>query len=357
MGAPEGIEIEMLLSAPAAGIAEAASQRGVVEQPPERRRELLLVTWGDEDPGDFVGDELGNAPDSGRHHGQPRRHRLQDGERHPLGVAREHEHVAAGEQVAHVVTLAVEVYAVREAQAHNLLLHPTPVGPFAHQNHLEGSGRHPLEGAYEGDEVLGSLEPADGDYPRWVTSVRGAWRCGDVDRVRDHERPRGITRRGAEAGRAFALRHADRRRRQRPDEPICPAIQPRRQARVCRERPAVDGEDADRNAGEQCRETPEHTGLGAVRMDDVRALAPQQPHELDERHEIAPRAHATAEMHERDEPDPRHRSGIDQGARPVGRNDDIEAVGQRGEQRGDVRLSAAHLGERDQQDDPRPRRT
>src|SRR5215211_6352623 len=75
MGAPEGIEIEMLLRAPAAGIAEAASQRGVVEQPPERRRELLLVTWGDEDPGDFVGDELGNAPDSGRHHGQPRRHR------------------------------------------------------------------------------------------------------------------------------------------------------------------------------------------------------------------------------------------------------------------------------------------
>jgi tetratricopeptide (TPR) repeat protein len=87
-------------------------------------------------------------------------------------------------------------------------------------------------------------------------------------------------------------------------------------------------------------------------MEDVRPLAAQERDELQQAAEIAPRAQWPPDVLERNDA----RSGtprrFQQWAGTVRRDDDLELVDERGEQRGHVRLSSARLGERDDDQDP-----
>jgi hypothetical protein len=87
-------------------------------------------------------------------------------------------------------------------------------------------------------------------------------------------------------------------------------------------------------------------------VEDVRALPPQQTDELDEAEQISPWADRAPDVLERDEPDARFRRCIAERPRTMGCNGDVEAAGKGWKKRGDVRLSAADLGKRDQQQDP-----
>lgn len=88
-------------------------------------------------------------------------------------------------------------------------------------------------------------------------------------------------------------------------------------------------------------------------MDDVRTFAPQEADQLDQPPEIAQRADRAAHMFKRDVAGPRISRSLAKGAHPVCRKDDVEAIGERREERRDVRLSSADLRERDHQHDPR----
>ena len=86
---------------------------------------------------------------------------------------------------------------------------------------------------------------------------RSTWsraRCARPRRRRSGSRPSARGARSCSEPRfALALRHADRHGRQRLDQPVDPPIEPGRDARVSRKRPAVHGEDPDRNPGDDGR--------------------------------------------------------------------------------------------------------
>ena len=85
-------------------------------------------------------------------------------------------------------------------------------------------------------------------------------------------------------------------------------------------------------------------------MDENRALAPHQPHELEEAEHVA-RGDRAPNVRERDEARPRGRDGVVQRARSVRRDDDVEAPHERGHEVSHVRLCAAGLGQRDEDQD------
>ena len=87
-------------------------------------------------------------------------------------------------------------------------------------------------------------------------------------------------------------------------------------------------------------------------MEDVRALAAQERDELEQTAEVAPRAQRPSNVLERDDAGAGTPRRFQQWPRTVRGDDDVELVDERGEQRGDVRLSAAGLGERDDDQDP-----
>jgi hypothetical protein len=88
-------------------------------------------------------------------------------------------------------------------------------------------------------------------------------------------------------------------------------------------------------------------------MDDVGSFSAQQAHQLDQAEEIPYRTDRAADVFERDVAGFRRDRSLAEGANSVRGDDDLESLSQRGEQRRDVCLSSADLGERDHQDDPR----
>jgi hypothetical protein len=90
-------------------------------------------------------------------------------------------------------------------------------------------------------------------------------------------------------------------------------------------------------------------------MEDVRAVAAEEPDELDEAGEVA-RSDRSPHMSQWLEPRARRRGRVTQWACSVSGDDDLEAFHERRKQRGDVRLGTPDLGERDQQQNPRPPR-
>src|SRR5439155_14132652 len=85
------------------------------------------------------------------------------------------------------------------------------------------------------------------------------------------------------------VRRAGPLRPQRANEAVSPKIDPAREAAVGGKRPAVGGEDADRNSRENAGDPAEDAGLGAVRMQNLGPLPPTEPDQLDEPERITER--------------------------------------------------------------------
>ncbi len=354
MGPLERVEGETPLRSLAACVAQLPAELRIGDQAADRGGELGRVSGLDEQPGLAVENELGHPADSGSDDGQACSHRFQHRDGHALGGAREDEHVGACQQFGNVPSLAEELDAVADSEPSNLGFQRRPVRPFADDECVHGAGREQGETADEGQEILRRLQSADGDEYGPVTIAPGCLRRSDVDGVRDHRcRLRGARAR-LETPCARVLGHADRHCRQRPHQAIGPVIEGRGCPGVRRERPAVHREDPDRDACEQRGQTPEDAGLRAARMEDVGALAAQQADELREAGGIPQWIDRAPNVSQWEETDAVCCGGFAERAGAVRGNGDIEVTDQRGEQRGDIRLSAADLGEGDEQQHPRP---
>jgi hypothetical protein len=100
----------------------------------------------------------------------------------------------------------------------------------------------------------------------------------------------------------------------------------------------LNGEDGDRNAGEQRGDPAEHPGLRAVDVDDVRPLAPDQRNQLEEPEQVARGMQRAADVAKRHERRARVACRRDQRAFAVRSDHDLEARGQGRQERGDIRL-------------------
>ena len=353
MRAPEGVEIEGLLRARMPRGSESSSERRIGCEAVERRRELVRIAGLHEQPRLAVGDLLGHAAHAGCDHREARGHCLQDGDGKALRCAREDEHVRGGKQLGDVAALAGEADPARQSQGLDLLLQPRAVGSVADNHGLERVGRKIAESPNERREVLRRFQPADRENQRPFPLDGSRARCaGHVHRVRNHDRPFRGARSRREPRFALALRDADRHGGQWFDEPVDPPIKPGRDARVSREGPAVHGEDPDRNAGEEAGETTEHAGLRAAGMEDVRSLAPQQADQLEEAGEIAPGADGAPDTPQRKEANTGSLGSLAEWAGSVRRDRHVEVADERRQQRCDIGLSPADLGQRDDQQDP-----
>ena len=349
MRTPKRLEVERLLGAGPARLAEPPSQLAVGGEPGERLGEVLRISRRDEHPGFAFDDLLGHSTNSRRDHREPCRHRLEDGHGHALGGARQREDVRRGEQLRDVMTLAGEPDAVGKAEPSNLVLEPRPVGPLADDHCIERAGLEPAERTDERQEVLRRLQAPDGDDQRPLPMARlDARGAGDVHGIGDHDRSDGVARARYDAELPFALGDADGHGRERANEPVGPAVQTPDEAGIRGERPPVHGEDPDRHPRQD-------SGLRAARMEDVRAVTAEDPDELDEAGEVA-RSDRSTHVSQWLEPRARRHGRVTQWACAVSRDDDLEALHERRKQRGDVRLGSPDLRERDQQQNPRPPR-
>jgi hypothetical protein len=351
--APEGVEIEGLLRARTTGGSEAAPERRLGDETSERRSERVRVAWLDQQPSLAVGDLLGHAAHAGCDHREARRHCLQDRDGKALGHARENEHVRGGKQLGNVAALPGEADGAGESQSLDLLLQSRAVWPVADDHGLERVGPEIAESADEGREVLRRLQPADRQDQRPLPLDRSRTRCAlHVHRIRDHDRPLPGTSSRRKPRCALALRDADRHGRERLHQSVEPAIEPRREARVRSEGPAMDGKDPDRNASEEAGETTEHAGLRAAGVEDVRSLAPQQARQLIEPGEIAPEADRAADVLQRMEANTRRSGSLAERPGSVRCDRDVEVADERRKQRCDVGLSPADFRQRDDQQQP-----
>ena len=356
MGAAERLEIEYLLGASPARRAEAAAEVPVGDEPRERLGELLRVSWLDEHPRLAVDDLLRHSTDPASDHRERCRHRLENGHRHAFGGAGEHEDVRLGKQFRHVTALAHEPHASGEAKPADLVREPRAVRPVADDHRLERIGFESAKCPDESEEVLRCLQPTDGDDQRpFAASALDKARARDVDRIRDDHGAVGVARARGNAEPTLAFGDAHTHGRERADEPVRPAIGAPDEARIRCERPPVNGEDADRHTRHNPRHATEQAGFRAACMEDVRTMAPEQPHQLDEAGEVAG-SDRPPDVFERLEPSARRDGRVPEWTVTMSRDDDLEALGERWEQRGDISLSTANLRERDQQQDARPPR-
>ena len=348
MRTPERLEVEALLRPGPAGHAEPPTKRRVVREALERRGKELRVARVDEETGLALDDLLGDPADARRDDWEPGSHRFENGDRVAFGAACQHEDVGGRQEAWHVVALPRESHGVGEAAGSNRLLQLGAVRPVADDHRLERSARQATERSDERLEVLWRLQPADGDEKRRLAGGDRARRRSDIDGVRDHDSRVTGARAGREPGFELALGDADRRRRQRPHQPVCNAVGASGKARVGGECPPVRREDPDRNAADRRREPAEHAGLGAVRVEDVRPLAAQETDQLDEACEVAKRIDLAPHVLQRNEVRACLLGRAAQRTVAVCGHRHVEARDERRQQRRDVRLRAADLGERDE---------
>ena len=350
MRASKRAEVEALADTNVTRVAQSMPEPWIGEQPPEGLREPLGICGRDKDPRLAVGDELRHASHPGGDHRQSGGHGLEHGDRHPFRGTREHEHVGSGEQLRHVIPLASQADAPVEPQLLDLGLEPGPVGPLADDQQLARLLRQIRGGSDERQEVLRRLEPADGDEPWRLAAAVCPWDGRRIDRVRDHDRPRFAARACHEARLALVFGHADSHRCQWLDQAVRIAVEPRCTARMRVERPAVHGEDPDRHPGDRGGEPTDDARFGAARVENVRPLSPEQPDELDQADGITPGVDRAPHVTKRQEADAPALGGVPKRSVPVCGNRDVEAVDEGGDERGNVGLRTADLGERDQQE-------
>ena len=84
-------------------------------------------------------------------------------------------------------------------------------------------------------------------------------------------------------------------------------------------------------------------------MEDVRPLPPQQARELEEAGEIAPGADRASDAPQWNEASTRRLRGLAEWTGPVRGDDDVEVIREGREERRDVGLRSADLGQRDEQ--------
>jgi hypothetical protein len=161
---------------------------------------------------------------------------------------------------------------------------------------------------------------------------------------------------GEEAGDALVVGDADGYRRQWTDEPLRPPVERRAPPAAREERPAVDGEDADRDSREPGRHAAEDPGLRAARVEDVRARPAQEPDELEQAEQVSRGIDRAPDVPEGDEARSGGARGVLQRPGPVGCDGDVEAPHERGQQRRDVGLRPARLRQRYDKNETRPPR-
>jgi hypothetical protein len=98
----------------------------------------------------------------------------------------------------------------------------------------------------------------------------------------------------------------------------------------------------------------EHARLGAADVEDVRTLAADQPHELDEPRGVPPRIDRTADIPQWLKAGAGSLGGLAERTGPVRRDRHVEPRDERREQGRHVPLRPADLGQRDDQEDARP---
>ena len=117
---------------------------------------------------------------------------------------------------------------------------------------------------------------------------------------------------------------------------------------MCGERPAVHGEDPDRDAGGRGGQPSGGPRPSSCSRGGCPVAPAQQPYELEEAGQVPPGADGAADVPERDEPDAGFLGCRAKRSGPVGCDDDVEALDEDGQERRDVRLGPADLGQRDQ---------
>lgn len=356
MRAPKRLEIEGLLCTRPARRAEPAAEPTVGDEAGERLRELLRVSWRDEHARLAVDDLLRHSTDPAGDDRERCRHRLEDGNRHAFGGAGQHEDVRLGKQLRHVTALAHEPHVPDETKPADLVLESRAVGPVTDDHRLERIGFKSAKRSNESEEVLRCLQSTDCDdeRPRAASALDTA-SAGDVDGIPDDDGPVGIARARSNAEPTLAFGDAHTHRRQRANEPVRPTIDAPDEARIGCERPPVNGEHADRHTRDNPGQATQQTGFRAACMEDVWTMAPEQPHELDEAGDVAS-SDRPPDVFERLETSAGRDSRVPEWTVTMSRDDDLEALGERREQRGDISLSTADFRERDEQQNARPPR-
>ena len=236
----------------------------------------------------------------------------------------------------------------------DLLLERLSVRPVAGDREPGGAGLEGGHRVYEGREVLRRPEPAHAqEGHRRARRPGGSLRAVELDAVVDHDRAVGAAGPGADPRLDLAVGDADRGRRERPHGAVGVEVEARGEPLVGLEGPAVDGEEADGDACGDGRQPPEDAGLRAVGVDDGRALAADQPVELDEPEQIAQRVQRAADVAQRQVPHARAAAGVAEEPVAVRGDQDVVLPGQRGKERRHVLLRPAGLRERDQQQNAR----
>ena len=213
----------------------------------------------------------------------------------------------------------------------------------------------PAQRAHERQRVLRGREPADCDDARRVARVAGAWRALDVDRVRDHDGALGDGRSGPRARRSRSrLGHADGERGQRlrrAGRPIGTAPTRGRQYAVNAQPWTVKIRTGRRRAAAAMRPSTPALELLACTMSGrsrrIRTTSSSSPRRS---RPGCSRAPDVAQRRRTARP-PRGR--VAERAVAVGGDDDLEAIGEAGQQLRHVGLRPAGLGQRDEDEDPR----
>ena len=136
----------------------------------------------------------------------------------------------------------------------------------------------------------------------------------------------------------------------RAGQAVGPPVEHRREARRGPEGPAVGGEDAHRHARQRGGDAAQDPGLGAVGVQHDGPLAAQQRDQLEQAERVS-RPQRAAQVTQRDVARTAAADSIAQRALAVGGDDDVEALGQRRDERGHVGLRPADARQRHQQQD------
>jgi hypothetical protein len=344
------LKAEVLANALAAVRAQPAPKHGILEKAFEGGGEPNGIPRRDEQAGLAVGHRLGHTADRAGDDGQLGRHGLEDRDRQSFRGAGQHEDVGARQQLVHVAAVADEHHHSFKPEPADLSLQPRTPGAVP-DDHRGEPRPDAAERANEGERILRPLQAADG-HERRLGVVAAVRRREGSDTVADHDRPLWVADASGESRSALALGDADRDRRERAHQPLGALVQRSGNAGMSGEGPAVHGEDPDGHAGQGGGESPEHAGLGAVRVEDVRPLAAEEHDELEQSAQVPPRAQRPADVLELDGSRSGATRSLQQRTGTVSRDDDVELLDEGGEERGDIRLSAAGLGERDDDQDP-----
>lgn len=113
---------------------EPLGEEWIVHQFPDRLGEWARLARRDQNSGHSVRDGFIRPRDCRRDHRLAGSHCLQHGKRQSLIKRRQHEHVAAGEQIGNILAISEKVDPVRDIQALRLFFQHRPVGSITCQD-------------------------------------------------------------------------------------------------------------------------------------------------------------------------------------------------------------------------------